>query len=500
MIFAVIAVALVGCGNYHLPPFAGSGNWRVVDNHAQSEHLGIDIDFGNGSTFPIANARNGQYDLNFITDDASFDNYDMVCRNYVATMLRQLPMPIDSLDFILADRYVVARTGVLTQWVPHMICNADGARLVAQAHPRSTAVQPHDELWRNFVFDKKMHRIAIVDRFVKNGRHMAIIYILQGNNRKVPFAGMCDFDIFDRCNTQAVGSMMESLLDISEAAWHTTSVPSYYDHVHTADSCFMVGDYYGASVAFERAFQVAPDINAMHLYNAACAASLAGQPDVAFGRLMQRLAMEPDWYVDDPGADPDLQPLHSDARWNSYCDSIAARRDRIEAHYNQPLRRRLLAMGESDQDIRHRYLNVLRTMPQDTALAASLLAEMQRVDADNQVAIASILDTVGFAGRDEVGNATIVYWLIIQHAPVEMQRRYFPLFMQAAARGDLSRDCVALMEDRIAMFEGRPQRYGTQIVDGKLYELDDPAAVDSLRREVGLPPIDHYLKQMLTSH
>ncbi|EKC43802.1 hypothetical protein OBE_17811, partial [human gut metagenome] len=39
-------------------------------------------------------------------------------------------------------------------------------------------------------------------------------------------------------------------------------------------------------------------------------------------------------------------------------------------------------------------------------------------------------------------------------------KEYLPLFLKAAERGDIPRENVAMMEDRICLFEGRPQRYG----------------------------------------
>src|SRR5436305_9398076 len=52
----------------------------------------------------------------------------------------------------------------------------------------------------------------------------------------------------------------------------------------------------------------------------------------------------------------------------------------------------------------------------------------------------------------------------------------------------------ALDEDRIAIFEGRPQRLGTQYdwnEQGELapWTIEDEAGVDERRREVGLPPL-----------
>jgi hypothetical protein len=44
------------------------------------------------------------------------------------------------------------------------------------------------------------------------------------------------------------------------------------------------------------------------------------------------------------------------------------------------------------------------------------------------------------------------------------------------------------------MDEGEPQLYGTQIKDGKLYDLESPKTVNKRRQEMGLGPIEDYLK------
>jgi hypothetical protein len=59
---------------------------------------------------------------------------------------------------------------------------------------------------------------------------------------------------------------------------------------------------------------------------------------------------------------------------------------------------------------------------------------------------------------------------------------------------------VAMLEDRIRAFEGRPQRYGTQFdwdEQGRLspLPLEDPAGVDARRRMVGLGPLAHDLRR-----
>lgn len=53
---------------------------------------------------------------------------------------------------------------------------------------------------------------------------------------------------------------------------------------------------------------------------------------------------------------------------------------------------------------------------------------------------------------------------------------------------------AAMLEDRIRMFEGRPQIYGSQFQpdeNGKTvpYPIENPGQVDERRRAVGLPPL-----------
>jgi hypothetical protein len=68
------------------------------------------------------------------------------------------------------------------------------------------------------------------------------------------------------------------------------------------------------------------------------------------------------------------------------------------------------------------------------------------------------------------------------------------LLREAAARGDVASVEVAMLEDRIAFFEGRPQKYGTQFdwtENGELvpWAIEDEEGVDERRRAVGLPPL-----------
>lgn len=494
----LIAFGLASCGSYRMPPFGTSGKWELVDNMVISSDMAVNF----GGNDILANASNGEYDLHFITSQEGFNAYDPKCARYLADVVKHIPMKIDSTQVILADQYLILSTNATRAWEPDYVRRADGAILTVEANPVENLVQPQDELWRNLIVNKPKHQIIVVDRIIKNNKHYAIVYVLQSESKSSPLSRNIQYDITSARNIQSTGTMLEALMHKSiEALVTEVSVMSYNDYIMQADSCFMQGDYVGASNAFGHAFKMKSKIQGMHLYNGACAAAMAGLSDVAFERLNMRLSSDSNWYIDDPNADSDLSSLHNDSRWKTYCDTIIARRDRIEAAFDKPLQHRLQEIGRSDQEVRYEFLTAYNAQPRNQALVDSLIAKMQCVDSINQEAIGQILDTRGFAGRDMVGSASMVYWLVIQHAPVEMQKKYFPLFVEAMERGDMERSQVAMMDDRIAMHEGRPQKYGSQIVENEqgkrvIYQLLDPTQVDQWRKAMDLPPLADYMKQM----
>lgn len=279
----------------------------------------------------------------------------------------------------------------------------------------------------------------------------------------------------------------------------TQTEEEYNAYIRKADSLYMAGNYGEANISFDNAFKGKKFIQENHLYNGACVAALAGDADKAFGRLNMRMKRNKDWYVDDPMRDNDLMALHTDARWDKYVAEMSARKERIEKDYDKPLREQLKSMVREDQAVRYEYINAWQTG--NSVAADSLLRRMQYVDSVNLRQVTEILDSRGWVGRDVVGDACEAIWVIIQHAGLEAQGKYLPLFKEAVSRGELHASAVAMMEDRVAVFEGRPQKYGSQLQRGEdgtytPFELLDADKVDEWRAEVGMPSLSEYLKDM----
>lgn len=123
---------------------------------------------------------------------------------------------------------------------------------------------------------------------------------------------------------------------------------------------------------------------------------------------------------------------------------------------------------------------------------------MEAVHQSNAARLISLIDQHGWPGRSLVGeDGAEAAWLIAQHAigiPPFM-RECLLILQQAGLRGEAPCWQAAMLEDRIRMFEGRPQIYGTQFRPGDHGEpvshpIEDPAGVDDRRRAVGLNTLE----------
>lgn len=169
---------------------------------------------------------------------------------------------------------------------------------------------------------------------------------------------------------------------------------------------------------------------------------------------------------------------------------------------------RLLAeVWKRDQQPRLQLQELTKAVTVDgrTELIDSLLVvvdRVERLDAENMAVVDSLLQEGLPRGLSEASYKTI--WIVIDHAELEVQERYLPLIEEMAAAGLVARSEWAVLHDRVAMKNDRPQRYGTQSVqfgpaeNAQLYlwPVETPEKVDSLRVALGLSPLSDYLRQL----
>lgn len=164
------------------------------------------------------------------------------------------------------------------------------------------------------------------------------------------------------------------------------------------------------------------------------------------------------------------------------------------SHCDEDLRRALLALVAEDTRLR-------AELAADGSLYEGYHPKMQAVHQRNAARLTAVLDERGWPGASSVGrDGAEAAWLIAKHAIGEpaFQRRCLRILQEAAASGDVPAWQPAMLEDRVRMFEGRPQLYVTQLErdeDGtpRPYVIEDPEQVEERRCAVGLEPLSERL-------
>jgi hypothetical protein len=149
---------------------------------------------------------------------------------------------------------------------------------------------------------------------------------------------------------------------------------------------------------------------------------------------------------------------------------------------NQALRDDLIAMRAEDLRVREELLVAGKLGP-------SYSPRMEAVHRKNAARLREIIAEHGWPDADLVGpEGAAAAFIIAQHSIGEPE---FQRAVLALVKDQIHR---AFLYDRIAMYEGRPQRYGTQALpspDGghQRWTVEDPERVNERRATIGMEPI-----------
>ncbi len=131
-------------------------------------------------------------------------------------------------------------------------------------------------------------------------------------------------------------------------------------------------------------------------------------------------------------------------------------------------------------------------------LGGEYAPKIEAVHKRNASRLRELIDLHGWPSEDIAGkDGSEAAWLIAQHAigEPEFLRYVLQMLHSSIAEGHVPPWQAAYLEDRIAMYEGHPQRYGTQWMDDptdgrtRPWTIADPKNVNALRAEVGLGPL-----------
>jgi hypothetical protein len=132
------------------------------------------------------------------------------------------------------------------------------------------------------------------------------------------------------------------------------------------------------------------------------------------------------------------------------------------------------------------------------AARAAIWAEIKPIDDANLKTLLAMLPPEGWFTIGRYGKeGSKAAFLIVQHADLAQWRRFVPVLEKLAAQGQVKGGDYALMYDRLALNENRPQRYGSQMTckAGKLVPdpMEDPDHIDERRATLGMTPYKDYL-------
>lgn len=235
-------------------------------------------------------------------------------------------------------------------------------------------------------------------------------------------------------------------------------------------------------------------------YNAACSWALANQPDSAFVQLSKIATGGMYTNLGHITTDSDLNSLHNDKRWNTIISQVRSNKEKTEANFDKPLVAMLDTIYQNDQKYRQQIKGIEEKHGWNSDEMKALWKVISEKDSINLIKVKTVLDERGWLGADVIGgrgNATL--FLVIQHADLATQQKYLPMMRDAAKKGNAQPASLALLEDRVALGEGKKQVYGSQIgTDPKTGEhyvlpLTDPDNVNKRREQVGLGTIEDYI-------
>jgi hypothetical protein len=123
--------------------------------------------------------------------------------------------------------------------------------------------------------------------------------------------------------------------------------------------------------------------------------------------------------------------------------------------------------------------------------------QIEAVHSANADALDAVYAEFGWPGPARVGRdgaAAAMAILHNAHSRPSVQKRGLALMLDAIPQGEASPLEAAALSDRIAVYEGKPQLFGTQLdwtTEGRVAPapLADPDSVDARRHGVGLGPL-----------
>ena len=191
------------------------------------------------------------------------------------------------------------------------------------------------------------------------------------------------------------------------------------------------------------------------------------------------------------------------AIWLAACNQQSTQ-DEVDppTNFNEELRTELMDILIKDQDLRIALDTMENMYDWESETVQNTWKQIHYNDSVNLVRIEAIIDEHGWPEKSLVGeDLADVPFLVLQHcSDVETMEKYLPLLEEAVKNEELDKASFAMYADRLKMFKGEDQLYGTQLSwdydndEYQLYPVEDEENLNARRAEMGLSTIEAYLE------
>lgn len=238
----------------------------------------------------------------------------------------------------------------------------------------------------------------------------------------------------------------------------------YFTLISRADSLYNAKNYPASAKTFSQAFKLNRlKVQQNDLYNAGCSWALSNNPDSAFV-ILNRAVKEKNYcnlnYIT---TDSDLILLHHDNRWPGLIELIKANKVNTETYFT-PIVKILDSVLKDDQEGRLKIEEVGKAHGYKSKEMDELWHYISFKDSIDLVKVEAILDRYGWLGPETIGDrGNFTLFLVIQHSDIKVQEKYLPMMRRAVDEGKAQPANLALLEDRVALRQGKKQIYGSQV-------------------------------------
>lgn len=161
-------------------------------------------------------------------------------------------------------------------------------------------------------------------------------------------------------------------------------------------------------------------------------------------------------------------------------------------------------IGKKIIGLKNKDINLREKLKRKGILTNGYHPEMEKLHSANAKELSKIIDKIGYPTVDKVGKeASEAAWLIIQHSigQPDFMKKSKRLLEIAVHEEKADPKELAYLMDRIAVFEGKKQFYGTQFdwdENGNMSPMpfDDLEKVNQRRRVIGLNTLEEQVEIM----